>query len=116
AVAAGTWIRGGDEHEAARERDRPGRPRDRHLAVLERGPQRLERVAAELAQLIEEEDAAMGPRHLPRPWRCPAADQGPPGHRVVRRPKRTPQPRHPVLAADAGDPGDLDHLVEAEGR
>ena len=40
-----------------------------------------------------------------------ASDQGASGDRVVRRPERPAQPRAAVLAADARDPGHLDHLV-----
>ena len=41
-------------------------PGDRDLARLQRRPQRLQRVAAELAELVEEEDAAVRERHLAR--------------------------------------------------
>ena len=82
-------------------------------ALLERHPQRLEGVAAELAELVEEEDAAMRASHLSRAGRRPAADQRPPGDGVVRRPERPLEPRASVLPAGARDPGHLDHLVRA---
>ena len=94
----------------------PGGPGDGHHALLERHPQRLQRVAAELAELVEEEDAAMGPRHLARSRRRAAPDQRPRRDGVMRRPERAPQPRSAVLAAGAGDPGHLDHLVAAQRR
>ena len=85
--------------------------RDRHGPLLERHPQRLESVAAELAQLVEEEHAAMGACHLARPRRRATTDQRPARDRVVRRPEGPPQSRPAVLTADAGDAGHLDHLV-----
>ena len=77
---------------------------------------RLQRIAAELPELVEEEHPAMGPGDLAGPRRRAASDQGSPGNRVMRRPERPPYPRPAVLPADAGDPGHLDRLVRAQRR
>ena len=76
-VAAGAGIRGRHQHEAAGEGDGARGPGDGDHALLERHPQGLQRVATELTELVEEEDAAMGPRHLTRARRRAAADQRP---------------------------------------
>ena len=47
------------ELEAGRKQCVPTDPRDRHRAVLERLPQRLEDRAGKLRQLVEQEDASM---------------------------------------------------------
>ena len=52
--------RHGSEHRAA------ARACTEIRALLERLAQRLERVAAELAELVQEEDAAVRARHLAR--------------------------------------------------
>ena len=62
----------------------PG-PRDRDPARLQRRPQRLQGVAAELAELVEEEHAAVGQGRLSGPRRVAAADQAGRADRVVRR-------------------------------
>ena len=74
AAPARTGVGGGDEHEAAGQAAVGAGAGDRHPAALQRRPQRLERVAAELAELVEEEDAAVGQRRLARARRVAAAD------------------------------------------
>ena len=66
AEAARARVHRADEEEAGREGARPGGARDGDDAVLERLAQRLERVAPELGQLVEEEDAEVGERELAR--------------------------------------------------
>src|SRR5262249_1696839 len=59
-VAAGTPV-GGTDDEGARREPRPcARACDAHLSVFERLTERLERVASELRQLVQEEDAVVG--------------------------------------------------------
>ena len=80
---------GGDhELEAAGQLDRAPGASDRHPPVLERLSQRLERVARNSPQLVEEEDAAVGERDLPRPRRVAATDQARGRDRVMRGPER----------------------------
>ena len=65
-MSARTGIGGGEQLEPRREGQRSLGPRDRHRAVLERLPQRLEARSRELAELVQEEDAAMGEGDLAR--------------------------------------------------
>ena len=99
AAPAGAGVRRGDEHEAAGQALPGAGPGDRHPAGLQRRPQRLERVAPELAELVEEEDAAVGQGRLARPRRVAAADQAGGADRVVRRAERPAAPR---AAREAG--------------
>ena len=66
ARAARAHVHRPDELEASREERVPADARDRDHAVLERLPQRLENGARELGQLVEEQHAVMGERHLAR--------------------------------------------------
>ena len=75
AEAARARVRGGDEHEARREDHDLLAADDRHVAVLERLPQRLEARARELRQLVEEEHAAVRERRLAGLRRVGAADE-----------------------------------------
>ena len=54
---AWTWVRGSDEREPSGELDRTDRPRDDHPSILERLAQPFDRIAAELREFIEEQDA-----------------------------------------------------------
>ena len=65
---AGTGIRARDEHEASWQAVRASGVVDLHLAGGKWRPQRLQRVAAELAQFIEVEDAPMGNGGLAGSW------------------------------------------------
>ena len=56
-IAATSWNRAG-------KRRRPAGPGDRDAALLERLAERLEDVAIELGQLVEEQDALVGQRDL----------------------------------------------------
>ena len=78
----------GDQLEPRREDGRPAGPGDRHPPFLERLPERLEHVAIELGQLVEEEDALVGQRDLARRQARSAADHGGIRDRVVRRTER----------------------------
>ena len=92
---------------------------DDDLAFLQRLPQRVEHVAVELGQLIQEEGAPMREADLARRQARPAADERGVARRVVRGAERaTPieiltggeQPGH------AGDDRDLERLVVIERR
>ena len=52
-------VRGGNESEPGREHDRLHHPRDDHAPVLERLTQTFDRVAAELGELVEEQDTVV---------------------------------------------------------
>ena len=91
---------------------------DADLAGLDRLAQRIEHLALEFGQLVEEEDAEMGEADLARADLEPAADQG--GHRgaVMGRAER-PAAAHPPALELAGDRGDHRHfqgLGGLEGR
>ena len=106
-------VRGRDEHEAGRERHHLLAAHDRHVAVLERLAQRLQRRPRELRQLVEEQDAVVGERRLARRRMGAAADEAGRRDRVVRRAERAlrREPAAVVQAADRVDPGDLDRLA-----
>ncbi len=80
-MAAGAGVHRRDQREAGRERERARRAGDVDVAVLERLAERLERVAAELGQLVEEEHAVVREADLARTRERPAADQ--PGVEMV---------------------------------
>jgi hypothetical protein len=52
-------VRGGDEGEPGWEHHRPHHPRDDHAPVLERLAEPFDRVAAELGELVEEQDTVV---------------------------------------------------------
>ena len=117
-VPARTGIGGGEDLEPGREGQRSLRSRDRHRAVLDRLPQRLEARARELTELVEEEHAVMGEGDLPRSRRRTAADQPGRRDRVMRGPER-PRGQRSVgggTPGDAGDLGDLDRLRQLQRR
>src|SRR5690606_22486988 len=66
--AARTWIHGADQHEARRIGQASTRTGNRDQPVFEWLPQRLEHVATELRQFVEEEDAVVGEGHLAWTW------------------------------------------------
>ena len=108
-------VRRRDELKARREVDRALAAHDRHDAVLQRLAQRLERRAAELRQLVEEQHAVVGEAHLAGLRQRAAADEARRRDRVVRRAERSPAQElaADVLAGDAVDPRDGDRLVAA---
>jgi hypothetical protein len=61
-VFADAWagVHRTDQHELGREGDRPARPPERDDPVLERLAHHLEHRVAELRQLVEEQDPAVG--------------------------------------------------------
>src|SRR5204862_7833240 len=83
-VPTGARIRRRDEHEPAGQLDRMAGADDRDGPVLERLAQRLERVASELAELVEEEHAPVGEGDLAGPRRRPASDEPRGRDRMVR--------------------------------
>src|SRR5206468_1530128 len=89
-AAAPAWVGRGDELEPGREVAHAARPGDRHAPVLEWLTERFEDVLLELRQLVEEEHAEVGKRHLARMGRAAAADQARDGDRVVRGAERPP--------------------------
>src|SRR6266511_1864057 len=88
AVAAGTWIRRRDQEEPAGELDSVTGSRQGDASLLERLAKRLQRIARELPELVEEEDTLVGQRHLPRPGWRPATDEAGRRDGVVRGPER----------------------------
>ena len=59
---ARTRVRGSDEREPSGELDRTDRPRDDHPSTLERLAKPFDRIAAELREFIEEQDAMVRQR------------------------------------------------------
>ena len=81
-----------DESESRREERMPADTRNRHDAVLERLPQRLEHRPRELRQLVEQEDAAVREARLA-------------GARRRRRRRRSPPPRRRDAARETAARG-----------
>ena len=84
AEPAGARVHRGEELEARGKAQRAAAAGDGDRALLERLAQRLEDVAAELGELVEEEDAVVGEADLARPRDGSAADEGRVARRVVR--------------------------------
>jgi hypothetical protein len=66
-MSARAGIHRGDQLESRRELRLAGGARDRYAPGLQRLAQRLENVAVEFRQLIEEQDAQVSERNFPRP-------------------------------------------------
>jgi hypothetical protein len=73
-------------------------------SLLKRLAQDLQDLAAELRQLIQEEDAVVGPRHFTWHWHLAAADQPDIRDGLVGRPQWT---HDDTRGAVAGEPGDV---------
>ena len=86
--------------------------------LLERLPERLERGARELRQLVEEEDAVVGEARLAGRRRHAAADQPRARDRVMRRPERPPGDQRLAAeqARDAVHSRRLQRLLERRRR
>ena len=79
-----------DQREPCGELDGAGRPRHDHTAVLQRLAQTLERVPAELRELVEEQHAVVRERDLSGTQeRGAAAEQAGERHGMMRGPERT---------------------------
>src|SRR4029077_9408893 len=117
ATPARAGVGGGDQHEATGQAAVAAGTGDRDPAALERRSQRLQRVAAELAELVEEEDAAVGERCLSRSRRVASTDYSG-GADGVMGPRERAAAAESVVEAPAGtcDPCDLQCLLGAEGR
>ena len=102
---ARTGVHRRDELEPGGERRRPTDPRDRDPTLLHRLAERLEDVASELRQLVEEQHALIGQRDLAGRQVRSAADHRGVRDRVVRRPESGPaaQLRDRALAGGRGD-------------
>ena len=101
----------------AGKREAGGRAGDGHRAVLERLAQNLEHVLLELRQLVEEEHAVVGERHLARPGHVAAADQAGVGDGVVGRAERPGDEQRCLLRQQPGDGidlGGLEGLVQGQ--
>ena len=116
ATAAG--VHGRDELQPRRVAHRTVGPHDLHGAVLERLAQRVEHVAVELGQLVEEQDAVMRLRHQPRPQGRAAAHHGRVGGRVVGAEEGPAEPiaRGLLQAGHASDDGHLAGLALRQRR
>ena len=118
-LPAGARVHRRHEREPRRKRLGPPDAHDRHAPLLQRLAERLEHVAAELRQLVAEENALVRQRHLARGH---VADRRPPSRRTTscggepgtaaggrartraraRRPTRRRSPRAPRRRRDPG--------------
>ncbi len=118
-LASDAVVHRAHQHEAAGVGDRAGHARDRDLAVLEGLAQHLQHVAAELRQLVEEENARVGQTDLAGTRRRAAAGEAGAGHRVVRRAEGAHADDRVFSAREPRDGVDLrrlDHLLAAHIR
>jgi len=88
-VAARAGVGRREEHEARRMDRAVACPGDRHASILQRLAQRLERVARELGELVEEQHAMMCEHDLADAIGSGAADEARRGGRVVWSAQRT---------------------------
>jgi hypothetical protein len=88
AVSAGARVHRRHQDEVGREGRGPQRPADRHAAVLQGLAQHLQRLAVELRQLVEEQDALVRQADLAGLRDAAAADQPGVADGVVRRAER----------------------------
>jgi hypothetical protein len=112
------WVHGRGQHELGGEGDGASCPRDRHDAVFQRLTKHLQHAHAELGQLVEKENAAVGQTNLARAGPAAAADEADVADRVVGRAERARLDQRRAArqpAADAIDLRDLDGLVLAHG-
>ena len=114
---AGARVRAADEHEARGEHEARALTRDADHALLERLAERVERDRRELAELVEEQDAAVGEGDLPGTGPDgAAADERGRARGVVRGAERAGDGEaigRPATG-DGGDAGDLDGFVGVE--
>ena len=118
-IAARAGIHRRHERKIRRVFDVVSGPRNHDLLLLQRLPQHFEHAAPEFGQLIEEQHAVVGQRHLARPGRLPAADHGDLRSRMMRSAKRPPghQPaRHARLARHGVYLGRFERLFARKRR
>ena len=118
-IAARAGIHRRHERKIRRVFDAVSGPRNHDLLLLQRLPQHFEHAAPEFGQLIEEQHAVVGQRHLARPGRLPAADHGNLRSRMMRSAKRPPghQPaRHARLARHGVYLGRFERLFARKRR
>src|SRR5215211_1690839 len=114
-ITAGAGVHGAKQRHPRGIGERRGHPRDRHLPILQRLAQGLERRPTELGQLVEEKHAVVCQRHLPWPRVAPTPCEPRGRYGVVRSPERPPRNERPVaLPARAVDLGYLDALLQGE--
>ncbi len=119
AAATRAEVHRGHEPEPGREARPAPNAGDRHLAVLERLPQRLEQRPGELRQLVEQQHAAMGEADLAGAGRHSASDHRGRARTVVRCPEgRLPdeRPSDGEHSSDRVDARDLECLVAGQRR
>ncbi len=116
-VAARTRVHRRDQLEPRRVDRRPADPRDRHMPVLHRLPERLQRGSIELGQLVEKEHAVVGERHFARRHVRAAADHARIGDGVMRGSERPgSQKAADLRPGDRGDDRRHTSLALAERR
>jgi hypothetical protein len=71
-VPAGTGVGSDNKLKIGGKADRPAGPGNRHSALFERLPQRLERIPVEFGRLVDKENALMREACLAGPQRAPA--------------------------------------------
>ena len=109
-VAARAGIHRRHERKVGRILDAVLRPRDHDALLLERLAQHLEDTPSEFGQLVEEQHAVVGQRHLARTRRLSAADQRHLRGEVVRSPEGAQRHQSAGKAALPGYGMDLRRL------
>ena len=83
-IAAGAWVHGGHEHEGARQGEVVARAGNGDDTIFERLAKGFKNAAAELWQLVEEENAIVCKAYLARHEDVAASDEGYVRHGMVR--------------------------------
>src|SRR5206468_3713047 len=86
-VAAWAWVHGRNQREPRWKGHAQRGTRDHHVTIFERLPQRFQRPAWKLQQLVEEQHAVMRQAHLARAWISAAANESGGRDGVMWRPK-----------------------------
>ena len=118
AAAALAGVHGGDQLDARGVGDAVVGPRNHGLAGLQRLAQGVEHVGQELRQLVEEEDAQVGERHLAGTRLGATADQGRHAGRMMRRAEGAAGGELAAhqLAGQRVHHGDFQHLLRRQRR
>ena len=119
-LTAGAGIAGQDDHPAGRQQRRLALPGDGHVAALHRLAQGVDHVGPEERELVQEQDAAVGPAQLARPDLTAATTDQAGLARVVvgRRVGRFGE--HPLRRVEDArqrvDRGELERLLRGSAR
>src|SRR6266436_4601073 len=117
--SAGTWIHGRGKHKSRWKGERHGGASDAYGAVFERLAHDFKNVARKFRKFVEEQNAVVRERNLPRPRDRPTANQACVRNGVMRRTERTQADQSSPRVEHAGHAvnlGGLERFFESKGR